>query len=118
MAEIHVLFPKQGGVFIHNDEKPALQGEFIHWHIHSLNSRIEKVKIRFDNSGAGYFPVNGELTNSIEKPFRNGSTIWGQAPVYGKVMQRRDKYTVTALDRKGKSVAELDPEIIVDKPRR
>ena len=116
MAEIHVLFPEEGGIFVHNDEKPALQKEFIHWHIHSKNPGIERVKIEFDSSSARYFPVNGELTNSIVKPLTNGSTIWGQAPAYAKVAQRRDKYTVTALDRKGKSVAELDPEIIVCDP--
>lgn len=116
MADVHVVFPRDGGVAIHDDVKPVIKGHFVHWHVHSMNERVASVKIEFADNDATYFPVGSAFQSHFEKPLAKGPTIWGQVPKYKPNGRRRDKYTVTGLDSTGGVVARLDPIIIPDDP--
>jgi hypothetical protein len=120
MAEIHVVFPRQGGVVIAGDPQAVIGGEFISWNIHSLNPAVRRVQIRFDRGDASFFVSDSSLEKSVaytEGEGQGQALIWGLAPRF--VNDRRDdKYTVEGLDEDGKPIegATLDPVIITDRP--
>jgi len=118
MAEIHVIFPEQGGVAINSNCKSVLKGEYVNWHIYCQVPGIKKVRLRFDSAHATFFPTggNGNPTREVTKDVEDGSTIWGRAPHYRSNF-RRDKYSIQGLGLNGEVIAELDPEIITHDPK-
>lgn len=135
MAELHVIFPPKGGVLVTHERLPVMQKDTIFWHVHSGNKKVKTVRIKFDKGRAKFFPeIKGKNTtkpNVMEKEitYLTGSnakglelmgsaSLWGTAPGSRKQVRRFDKYTVYGLDKNGKVVESLDPEIITDRPTK
>ena len=135
MADVHVIFPPQGGVLLTHERLPVMQKDTIFWHVHSGNKKVKSVRIKFDKGRSRFFPeIKGKKTakpNVMEKTITylsgtaakglqlaGSASMWGTAPTFRKGARRFDKYSIYGLDKKGKVIEELDPEIITDRPTK
>lgn len=116
MANVHVTFTEGGKTVVDADTKAAIWQERVHWRFHSLNPRVKKVRIEFDDDDATLFPSpSGSHQNFYEKELADGMIVWGEAPKYAGD-QARKKYSIFGLDASGEKITGLDPQLIIDKP--
>ena len=137
MADVHVIFPPAGGVLVTHEWLPVLETDTVFWHVYSGNDRVKSVRIAFDKPEARFFSVidggKTERRNSLDKPIRysrppkggrapqlpGSASLWGSAPPAAAEQGRRDeKYTIYGLDENGEPVEKLDPELIIDRPKK
>lgn len=137
MPDLHVIFPKSGAPLVTHDRLAVFRNQVITWHIKSENPAIDKVKIDFttDTKTPPFFDGSPSYTKYLEKSQvklkdKDGNlgaakeigncVIWGEAPNFGDGSddpdRTTDKYTVVGLTAKGGKIAELDPEIMTEKP--
>ncbi len=117
MADIGVLFPRQGGIVIFRWRKPVMAHETIAWHVVSENPEVTQVRVRFVKAGDTFFPRGKKRLTAVTQPLDEASSstvIWGIAPAPRSV--RRAKYALDGLDRRGEAVVSVDPEIIIVPP--
>ena len=118
MADIIVWFPRRGGVVVFRHEQAVIVHETIAWHIVSENPGVKKARIRFATAADKFFPTRkGRLTRLVKSldPGTSSTVIWGIAPAPRR-LPRSSKYTVEGLDRRGTTVVQLDPVIIIVPP--
>lgn len=87
-------------------------GDEVTWRITSNQGDAVECKIQFDDSQATFFDSSNQTTGGL------GAAITGTAPSFGKTSggQTVCKYTVSLLDASGRTVATLDPNIVVREP--
>ena len=121
MNEVHVIFPRTGGTYVHEDPELVMQGGYVYWHFHSENPGIKKIRITFQEQTSVFFPNKPSEKHWCERALVDGNMIWGKAPSYfpptGPLGSRLDKYTIQALDASGNDATPaLDPSIRIDGP--
>ena len=96
-----------------DDLESAINGEAVRWHIHSTDSLVDEVEIKFKDRKDKYF----NASHVFKKRVTHGHVdIRGRAPHLSKAGTEENKYTVRTLDARGGTLNELDPLIINCRP--